>query len=203
MDEQTQRRVYEPFFTIKGPGKGTGLGLSLVRSIVERHQGVVEMTSAVGRGTTFAVYLPVGKSSARSDHPVAPDRADASAGRKTVLVIEDEEMLAEIIKDALVEKGYSVLTARDGEEGMALYQEHRRDIAVVFTDYGLPKLDGGEVARRIRSIDARAKVILMSGEIDPARRVEMLAAGAAGFLKKPFLPSEVSQVVRSVIDERT
>ncbi len=108
------------------------------------------MTSVIGKGTTFSVYLPMAKSTARSAGGAVSDRADASNGRETVLVIEDEEMLVEIIQEALEEKGYSVLTAADGEQGMALFLEHRRDISVVFSDYGLPKLDGGEVARRKR-----------------------------------------------------
>jgi CheY-like chemotaxis protein len=200
MDAETQRRIFEPFFTTKGAGKGTGLGLSLVYSIVERHQGHIDVKSILNGGTVFSVFMPIEERAPGPEQLVDQSLAHVAGGKETVLVIEDEEMISEMVTTILTSKGYSVLTARDGEEGVAMFMSHRKKVAIVLSDFGLPKYGGEEVLHRIKAADSHAKVILSSGALEPLRRTELREAGAAGFLLKPYLPSDVARIIRSVID---
>jgi two-component system, cell cycle sensor histidine kinase and response regulator CckA len=200
MDEGTKRKIFDPFFTTKGPGKGTGLGLALVHSIVEGHNGFIGAESVPGKGTTFSLYLPVEELSINSDQPFPDIFVDIPRGTETILVIEDEEMLAEMMKEILAAKGYTVLTACNGEEGVEMFVRHQEQIAVVVSDLGLPKFGGDEVFRRIKAIDPKARVILSSGLIDPEARGEMLKIGVKLIIQKPYSPSEVLRAIRTALD---
>jgi PAS domain S-box-containing protein len=203
MDETTKERIFEPFFTTKGVGKGTGLGLSLVYSIVQNHNGFVDVASELGKGTTFTIYLPVEENKI-VDFQVARNEAEHSpGGTETILLIEDEEMLQEIGKTILASKGYTVLTAHDGEEGLTVYRRHREEIAAVISDLGLPKLGGDEVFRQIRTMNPTAKFILASGFIDPHLKSELYKLGVQFFIQKPYQLQEVLQVIREALDKET
>ncbi|MBI5472263.1 MAG: PAS domain S-box protein, partial [Ignavibacteriae bacterium] len=200
MDEQTKQRIFDPFFTTKGPGRGTGLGLALVYSIVESHHGMIAVDTEVGKGTAFNLYFPIEEPMIESyetqrDHP-----SNVAGGTETVLVIEDEEMLAEMLRTSLVANGYAVLSAYDGEQGLALFERHQQDIAVVLSDFGLPKYGGDEVFRRIRALDPKARVIIASGFVEPAIKAEMLQMGLSKFVQKPYSPAEVLYAIRSTLD---
>src|SRR5712692_8256247 len=121
-------------------------------------------------------------------------------GNETILLIEDEESLAELMKMLLEEQGYKVLFARDGEEGLLLYKKHKNEIAVVITDMGLPKLGGWEVFKKVREIDPKAKVILASGYVDQKLKAEMISTGAKDFLQKPYDPAQIAKKIREMID---
>ncbi len=200
MDEETLRRAFDPFFTTKGPGKGTGLGLALAYSIIENHQGFIELESELGRGTTVIISLPV-EEHAEESRPQSLSRASAVlGGSETVLVIEDEEMLLDLLNTILSERGYRVLTARDGEEGVAVYAQNQDAIAVVIADIGLPKLGGEEVFRRIQAIRPEAKVIIASGLLTPETLASLQQLGARHLFAKPYAPEEMLRKIRSVID---
>ncbi len=202
MDEATLQKIFEPFFTTKGPGKGTGLGLAVVYGIIESHNGFVDVSSAVGKGTTFTLYLPGMIEAMRrteGDHQLSQEIA---GGTETVLLIEDEEMLREFLKAILMSKGYTVLTASDGEEGVRQYQEHHETIAAVISDLGLPKLAGEEVFRRIRSLNPNVRIILVSGYIDPETKASLEADGARYFIPKPYAVNEILLTLRHVLDEK-
>jgi PAS domain S-box-containing protein len=201
MDEETKRKIFDPFFTTKGPGKGTGLGLALVHSIVETHHGMIGVESAPGKGSTFALYFPAAERRVESrEHPEALP-ADEPGGTETILLIEDERVLSEMVKEVLTGKGYRVVTAFDGEEGVQKYLRHREQIALVLSDMGLPKFGGDEVFRRIRAIDPKARVILASGMIEPEVMAEMLGGGIRLFIQKPYSAPDVLRAVRRTIDE--
>ena len=202
MDEATKQRIFEPFFTTKDVGKGTGLGLALVHGIVENHHGFIDVATEPGKGTTFSIYLPVEERPIESHGTSKKAMEDVPGGTETILLIEDEEMLGELARAFLVSKGYTVLTARDGEEGVEVFSRHQKEISVVVTDMGLPKLGGEEVLKRIRGIDPKAKVILASGFIDPETKSEMYKAGAKRFIQKPYSHDEVLQAIRQVIDTK-
>ncbi len=207
IDESIRKRIFDPFFTTKGPGKGTGLGLALVYSIVESYGGFVDVDSEPGRGAAFSLYIP-----ARiPDVETSIDADDASTAPRgmgeKILVIEDEDMLLESLKTILIENGYNVITARDGEEGILLYNLYARDlfgegIRAVVSDLGLPKIGGDEVCRRIRDIDPKAVILLASGFIDPLLKTELREAGAKFFIQKPYSPEKVLRIIREAVDSR-
>jgi PAS domain S-box-containing protein len=200
MDEATRRRIFEPFFTTKGPGKGTGLGLALVFGIVENHGGLVGVETKLGVGTTFTVYLPVQERAPENSQPSRLVAQDVAGGSETLLLIEDEETLRELVKAVLVSKGYTVITAEDGKQGFEAFLRHQKEIAVVILDLGLPKLGGLEVYKRVREKDSKVKVILASGFIDPETKSEVYEAGVKHFVQKPYSPDDVLQRIRDVID---
>jgi two-component system, cell cycle sensor histidine kinase and response regulator CckA len=121
-------------------------------------------------------------------------------GTETVLLIEDEVFILDMVRTALIGKGYTVLQARDGEEGIAMFSRHRQEVDVVLVDFGLPKLRGDEVAIRIKAMDPAAKIILMSGFFDPEIRANMARIGVNRFVQKPFSFAELIGSFRSVID---
>ncbi len=200
MDEATRQRIFEPFFTTKDIGKGTGLGLALVFSIVGNHNGFIDVQSKLDEGTTFTIYLPISERTPEVSQPTRQAVEEIPGGTETILVIEDEEMLRNLVKAVLVSKGYTVLTAEDGMQGVEMYQSHQDQIAIVLSDVGLPALSGQDVLKRIREMNPKAKVILASGFIDPETKSEMYKAGLKNFIQKPYLPDEVLQKIREVID---
>ncbi|MFA6439057.1 MAG: PAS domain S-box protein [Bacteriovoracaceae bacterium] len=154
MDEATRLRIFEPFFTTKGPGKGTGLGLSTVFGIVEHHSGFIDIRSVLGKGTSCIVYLPIPERSLEELVVVKNDCKEIPGGTETILLIEDEELLRELVNAILVSKGYTILIAVDGVEGVEMYKGHQEQISLVLSDLGLPLLDGSEVFKKIREINS-------------------------------------------------
>ena len=196
--DDIRRRVFDPFFTTKGVGKGTGLGLSIVHGIVKAHNGVVDIESKEGRGTTFHVYLPaiVHQRPVESRVPTAE-----SQGRgETILIIEDEILLRELLTEFLAGAGYSIIEAGDGEEAIAMYQQHAGNIDLVLSDIGLPKLGGEEVCAKIRRTNPRARVLLCTGFIEEAKKMELLESGVMDILHKPYKVPEVLSAVRAALD---
>jgi CheY-like chemotaxis protein len=202
MDEATRQRIFEPFFTTKSIGKGTGLGLSVVFGIVQHHNGFIDVRSIPGEGTSFVLYFPITERAPEIGQRVSKSIEEIPGGTETILVIEDEEMLKDLVKVSLVSKGYTVLTAEDGMQGVEMYQSRQKEIAVVLSDVGLPLLSGPDVFRKIREINPEAKVILASGYFDPEMKSEMFKAGLKNFIQKPYMPDEVLQKIREVIDTK-
>lgn len=200
MDERTMKKIFDPFFSTKGPGKGTGLGLALVYSIVTNHHGMIEVDSKPGQGTTFHVYFPSEETHADIAPQSLADVTELAGGTETVLVIEDEEMLVDMLHTVLTNKGYTVFSAQDGEEGIGLFVRHRAEVAVVLTDLGLPKVRGDEVVMRLKEIDPHAKIILASGFIEPEIKAAAVQMGISRFIQKPYSYTDVIQTVREVID---
>ncbi len=200
MDEATKQRVFEPFFTTKEKGKGTGLGLASVYGIIESHGGFVHVESEVGAGTSFQIYLPAQTSLIEQPLNVGEPARVISGGSETILVVEDEEMLRDLVKNILVSKGYIAITASDGVEAVELFMLHRREISLVVADVGLPRLTGSEVYLKLKRINPRVKVILASGFLEPGFTADILKSGVKEVMKKPYQPDELLRCIRRVLD---
>ncbi len=200
IDRATIDRIFEPFFTTKELGKGTGLGLAVVYGAVQTHHGFVDVESEVGRGTTFHLYFPLHEQGIELENAKAREDVEAQGGTETILVVEDEELLLDLLQSLLESKGYKVLTAKDGAEAVRQYAQHKEEIAVVLTDIGLPKLGGREVFFQLQALNQNVKVILASGFLEPKVKSEMFKAGAKEFIQKPYMPNEILKKTREVID---
>ena len=197
MEPQVLRRIFEPFFSTKTRGKGTGLGLAIVHGIVQLHQGYVHVESEPGRGTAFTLFLPalaVELNDAGSDAPRASGAVTA-----TVLVVDDEEILREVLSESLQEEGFRVLSAANGSEALALYETHRNDIGLVITDLGMPIMTGEQLYDRLRAIDPEVKVIVSSGFLDSSNKSELLRKGIKDVLTKPFKFELIRDTVQRVL----
>jgi CheY-like chemotaxis protein len=188
-------RIFEPFFSTKGPGKGSGLGLAMVFGIVQQHQGWVECHSAVGRGTCLDIYLP------RYAGPVAAAVVAAppgsAEGNETILVADDESLLRGLARAILERQGYKVLLAGDGVEAVETYRRQRSDLVVL--DLTMPRLSGREALRQLRAIDPNVRVLFASGYTAEHLHAEEQAL-ALGFVKKPYRPEDLAYAVRTALD---
>jgi PAS domain S-box-containing protein len=200
MDAATLNRIFEPFFTTKRRGAGTGLGLAVVYGIVESHRGFIDVSSELGRGTTFRLYFPNPQVNIQKIQQASRTYQEIPGGSETVLVIEDEEMLIELLKSTLEAKGYHVLLARDGVEAVDLYRQYHHEIAVVLSDVGLPRLSGIELCRELKKINPAVKVALASGYLDQTMKQELATVDAKVFIQKPYNPDAVLRQVRAMID---
>jgi CheY-like chemotaxis protein len=200
MDQATLSRIFEPLFTTKEKGKGTGLGLATVHGIVESHRGFIGVESAVGSGSTFHVYLPIIGRTPTHESGQKPTDEHLPSGAETILLVEDEETLSDLLKFVLEGKGYKVLRARDGEEALTLFREHSQEISLILSDLGLPKMSGWELFKEIRRLNPNAKVILASGYFEPGTKSELLKSGAEALMQKPYEPAEVLKTVRKVLN---
>jgi len=192
-------KIFEPFFTTKELGKGTGLGLSTVMAIVKGHEGLINVYSEVGKGTTFKVYLPAKKS--LSDAPVTDDISTLPRGMgQTVLVIDDEGSILAITSQTLQAFGYKSLTAADGAEGIAIYAQNAKEIAVVVTDMNMPVMNGMAAIRALLRINPRVKIVAATGlnvEGDTGKLAEM---GVTHLLTKPYTAQALLNILHRVIE---
>jgi PAS domain S-box-containing protein len=189
MTPEVQKRIFEPFYTTKGPGRGTGLGLAMVYGIVKNHGGHIDVYSEVGLGTTMRVYLPgtwgTIEEKRRSETMASSDR------RATILLIDDEEMVRELGREILEAYNYSVIVAAHGREGVRIFREHRDNIDLVILDMIMPEKGGRQVFREIRAMKPGVRIVLCSGYGQEQSFDELLDDGAVGFLQKPFQHSEL------------
>ncbi|BCS96381.1 hypothetical protein DSLASN_20130 [Desulfoluna limicola] len=199
MDRATMERVFEPFFTTKrmGGGKGTGLGLASAYGIVKNHNGIIDVSSEKGNGTTFRVYLPASdKSAAVDSHYDSP----AQKGDETVLLVDDEPFVAETGKQFLLKLGYNVILARSGETCIDIYKKNRDNISLVILDMIMPGMGGAETYDKLKAIDTKARVLLTSGYSPRGKAEEIMARGCNGFIQKPLRMEELSCKIREIID---
>ena len=196
---ELQTRIFEPFFTTKAPERGTGMGLAVVHGIVTQHGGRIEVASAVGKGSTFRAVLPrAGTASVEGPRaPSGPANVVAAARGERVLIVEDEEGARRALAEILGLLGFTVAAAASGEEGEELAARGRFD--VLLTDFVLPGIDGGELARRLVASTPALRVIVMSGYAeDESMRLGVLA-GTVRFLQKPFDVETLSRAMNDAL----
>ena len=192
MDAKTRGRVFEPFFTTKEQGKGSGLGLATVYGIVKQSGGNIWVYSEPGHGTVFKVYLP-------ATSTASPIEKDAPAGSETVLLVEDELSVRTLAGEVLRRLGYVVIAAAHGDEALRLASQHPDEIHLMVTDVVMPRMNGRELADRLRLSRPEIKMLFMSGYTDHVVMQRDLAPGVA-FLQKPFTPEVFARKVRLVLD---
>jgi PAS domain S-box-containing protein len=199
MDDATKAHIFEPFFTTKGPGKGTGLGLAVVHGVVAQSGGHVVVVSAVGRGSTFRIYLP------RLEQPWeagAPEpRAEAAPrGAEIVLLVEDEDGVRHLARRTLEMAGYTVLEAAHGGEGVRVAERHAGPIHLLVSDVVMPEMGGRLLAERLAAARPGLKVLFLSGYTDDAVVRHGVFGSEVNFLQKPFTPAGLARKVREALD---
>jgi two-component system cell cycle sensor histidine kinase/response regulator CckA len=200
MDEETVKRIFDPFFTTKEKGKGTGLGLAVVMGIIENHDGIIDVHSRLAEGTEFRIYLPGMAQVAGTIKQIEEEVISAPGGDETILFVEDEKLAREMVSEFLKSKGYTVLSAGDGEAAVKIFKHHMQEISIVLTDLGLPKCDGEEVCRSIRNVNKSVPVVMMSGFINPGRRAVLDGIGVNDLIMKPYKLGELLIKIREVLD---
>jgi PAS domain S-box-containing protein len=199
MDVSVQSRLFEPFFTTKPAGKGTGLGLSTIYGILKQANGHITFASQPACGTTFRIYLP------RTDsaQPLSTPAAEAPArlnGRETVLLVEDDSSVCDLIRTVLTEHGYTVLTPAQPQQAEELFEVHGRRVDLLLTDMVMPEVRGNELAKRLSAKNPRLKVLFMSGYVDDPVVRQGIEGNEMGFLQKPFVPATLVRKVREVLN---
>ena len=199
MDAETKARVFEPFFTTKEQGKGTGLGLATVYGIVKQSGGYIWVYSEPGEGTVFKIYMPrLDAAAVIEENVVSVDRLPS--GTETVLLVEDEARVRELLRGALERRGYRVLAAGSGEDAQGLMSTHRGPLHLLVTDVVMPGMRGTDLASRLGALHPRMRVLHISGYADDAVLRHGVREGSAAFLQKPFTVEALIRKIREVLD---
>ncbi len=193
MDEETKKRIFEPFFTTKPDG--TGMGLSMVYGIIKNHNGIIDIDTEVGRGATFTIALPVVEREFRVERKI---ETESLRGEGTILVVDDEEFVRDLLTDILTTYGYSVIKASDGREAIDIYLKNRDKINLVILDMIMPKMNGRDAYIELRKINPKLKIVIATGYVEDYVINEMRSLGVNGFLEKPFTPSKIVEVLKSL-----
>jgi two-component system, cell cycle sensor histidine kinase and response regulator CckA len=199
MDASTQARIFEPFFTTKEPGKGTGLGLATVYGVVKQSDGYIWVYSEPGQGTTFKIYLPLAADLVESPKTQAATPAPAR-GSETILLVEDEESVRNLVADFLKSSGHTVLEAGEGEEAIRLASSQKQKIDLLISDVVMPKLSGRELWNDLRKRLPTLKVLFISGYTDDSVVRHGVIDGDVAFLQKPFTMRALAAKIREVLD---
>jgi two-component system cell cycle sensor histidine kinase/response regulator CckA len=194
--------IFEPFFTTKETGKGTGLGLSTVYGIVRQSGGQASVESEPGKGTTFRIFLPRILRENVNDFDIVRQSTD-SAGTETILLVEDEQMVRELVENVLRQNGYTVIAASDGAEAIAIADSGASSIDLMITDVIMPGMNGLELAARFTAMQPNLKVLYISGYTENAELSYDATGTGDNFVQKPFLPDELKAKVRAVLDGKT
>jgi signal transduction histidine kinase/CheY-like chemotaxis protein len=195
---EVKERIFEPFYTTKGVGKGTGLGLAMVYGCVQQHEGMINVYSEPGTGTTFKIYLPL---AARIDAMAEELRRDrAVGGSETILVAEDEPMVRDLAIRILTGAGYSVLVAKDGVEAVEIFEANADDVSLALLDAVMPKLTGHQAYERIKLMNPGLPVVFCSGYDPETGQGGLLLNEGVPIVQKPFDPDVLLRTVREVLD---
>lgn len=197
MDKATQERIFEPFFTTKAVGRGTGLGLASAYGIIKNHGGIINVYSEKGHGATFKIYLPA---SAKRLMKEKTRREDVLTGSEMILLVDDEEMVADIGKDMLEKLGYKIIVANHGHEATKLLKTNHDQVDLVILDMIMPEMSGGETFNRLRAIKPDVKILLSSGYSLNGQASEIMQRGCNGFIQKPFNVKQISRKIREILD---
>lgn len=197
MDIDIQQRVFEPFFTTKAVGRGTGLGLASAYGIIKNHNGIINVYSEKGHGSTFKIYLPASDKKVPGEKDPTPK---LFKGSETILLVDDEEMVVDIGKEILEKLGYKVFTALGGAEAIRLVETHKNKIDLVILDLIMPDMSGSKTFDNLKACRSDIKVLLSSGYSVNGQASEILDRGCNGFIQKPFNLEQLSRKIRKILD---
>jgi two-component system cell cycle sensor histidine kinase/response regulator CckA len=199
MDEETRQRIFEPFFTTKPRGKGTGLGMPVVYGLMQSHGGFVDVRSKVDEGTSVSLYFPMPIRPVQHATEQPLDAVVTAGGTETVLIVDDEADVRYFVELILNLHGYRILSAGDADTALSLLAVN--EVHLIFSDVGLPKMDGFELIRRARQIHPRITTILCSGYIDAKLKGRMAEQSVDGFIPKPYDANTVLKTFRAALDK--
>ena len=199
MTPEVRKKIFEPFFTTKPVGKGTGLGLATVYGIVKQHSGYIMVDSVLGRGSTFKIFLPVVDEKERM--VLIQKETGFSHGSETILVVDDEPSLRNLVRKALSPVGYRVLEASSAEDALAICGTLSDKIDLLLTDVIMPGMDGKRLAKMVHESRPETKVIFISGYTDDILAEHGILEPGVVYVKKPITPTKLSKKVREVLDE--
>jgi CheY-like chemotaxis protein len=195
-------RIFEPFFTTKEVGKGTGLGLATVYGILKQHQGWVEAASELGKGSTFSVFLPCCEPAAEAQE-LAPAERTVRGGAETILVVEDEALVRELVCTLLTGYGYKVIQAQSGVEALEVWKNCRTRVDLLLTDLVMPdRINGRELAEKLWLERPSLKVIFTSGYSADVVGQDFVLQSGLNYLQKPYHPHKLALAVRDCLDAK-
>jgi CheY-like chemotaxis protein len=198
MPPEVLDRIFDPFFTTKDLGKGTGIGLSTVVGIVKGHGGVINVSSVVGSGTQFSIYLPGVPYSVAA--PAQEEQSPLPEGHgELILVVDDESSILQLTRSNLEAHGYRVLTARDGVEASDLYARRQNEVQLVVTDMAMPRLDGQSTMERLKGMNPSVRIIAATGLPTSLEAAKKAGMDFQATLLKPFTVHKLLQTVDEVL----
>jgi len=197
LDETTKKRMFDPFFTTKEVNKGTGLGLSIVYGIVKQHEGYISVDSALGKGTTFKIYLPLCRTALEEKR--SEELPVSRGGAETILYAEDDAAIREVLDEVLTSAGYTVIAAHDGEDAIQKFIENKDKIHLLVLDVIMPKKSGKEAYDAIKQMRSDIKVLFVSGYTADMIQKRGVMEENVNFLYKPVTPNILLQTVRDIL----
>lgn len=200
MDDTTKEQIFNPFFTTKEVGKGTGLGLSIVYGIVKQHNGLIDVQSNPGKGTTFHLYFPAASPRIAEARKIEFPEETPPNGKEVILVAEDNTEVRQLTKEVLEESGYTVLEARDGWDAIEKFTQNKDKVNLVILDVVMPKKNGKEAYNEIRKIRQDVKALFTSGYTGDIVLGKGIEDNAFNFIPKPLSPMDLLKKVRVVLD---
>ena len=201
MDEATRQRIFEPFFTTKPLGKGTGLGLPVVYGLVQSHHGLIDVQSKLGKGTDVSLFFPAPATPMRAAQGPVVEAPVSLDGTETILLVDDEGDLRYFVEMMLSLHGYKVIAASDGHSALEAMPQEAGKVQVLFSDVGLPMMDGFELAQRVRAIHPQVKTVLCSGFSDQKLKAKMTEEGIDKFVAKPYDSETLLTAIRTTLDK--
>ncbi len=203
MDSSTRKHIFTPFFTTKESGTGTGLGLAMVYNLLTLHQGTIDVYSEKGKGTRFTLYIPEAQKEEQEHIRQKKQGSTIKTSEGTILVIDDEKIIRETVKDMLKTAGYTVLLASNGREGIEIFRKYYRTIDLVLLDMAMPEMSGSAVYPELIRIDKNIKVILSSGFREDSRVQTIMKLGVNSFVQKPYTLHTLLAAVGHLMEKRT
>lgn len=196
MDEATQEQIFDPFFTTRDNSGGTGLGLSSAYGIIKNHSGVIEVSSKLGEGSRFDLYLPISTQRIENVHR---GNSKTYSGTGNILIVDDEAIVREVGSEMLKHLGYTVHCFADGIQVLDYYSKHSSTIDLIVLDMIMPKLSGEETYLKLKAVNPKVKVLLSSGYSLEGQAQSILTKGADGFIQKPFNLKDLSSKIKEIL----
>ncbi len=193
IDESVIAKIFDPFYSTKERGKGTGLGLAMVHGIVKNHNGFIDVVSTVGKGSTFTMYFPILLH--EPEEKMKESIVSLERRNETILLVDDEEHIREMITEFLEDSGYQVYATSNGIDALEIFGRYHESIDLVISDLGMPKMGGEELYRKIRKIDGKVPVMVSSGYLDGTTKENLLKLGIKDVITKPSKLQDIQKAI--------